>query len=80
MGNHLHLISNNGGAFRVPSVELSTVQMPSSLVDSLGYMYESCLFVIGVNSEVLARYDSLSEAVQGHHELSLKHNLKLQVK
>lgn len=76
MTNHLHLISNNGGTFGTPSIELSTVQMPSALVDSLGYTYESCLFVIGVNSEVLARYDSRSEAVQGHNELALKHKLR----
>lgn len=76
METHLHLISNNGGVFQKPSLELSTVQMPSALVGSLGYKYESCLFVIGVNSEVLARYDSHSEATQGHYELALKHNLK----
>ena len=76
MGNHLRLISNNGGTFAKASLELSTVQMPSPLIGRLGYMYESCLFVIGGNSEVLARYDSRSEAVQGHYELALKHNLK----
>lgn len=76
MENHLHLISNDGGTFQKASLELSTVQMPSTLVERLGYMYESCLFVIGVNSEVLARYNSRAEAVQGHYELALKYNLK----
>ena len=76
MENHLHLISNNGGVFQKSTLELSTVQMPSPLIDRLGYTYESCLFVIGGNSEVLARYDSHLDATQGHYELAIKHNLK----
>jgi hypothetical protein len=45
---------------------LSTIEMPKSLLNyNLGYRYESCLFVKG-SSDVIARYETLSEALEGH--------------
>lgn len=75
------LINNNGRWFSGPTVELRTTEMPDIawIGLNLGYKYESCLFS-GRDSEVLARYDELSEAVDGHHELSQKLNLTNKVR
>ena len=71
--NRFQMISNNAGIFRKPSVELSTVEMPKSFTE---YRYESCLFT-ETDSEVLARYDTLTDAIIGHNKLANQHNLKL---
>ena len=60
------LISNNGS-----NIELSTVGW--KLLDRT--LYESCLFTRDGDSEVVARYNSMSEAIAGHHRLSDKYNL-----
>lgn len=79
MTDGFQLISSNAGIFRPASVELRTTEMPKLVVGSLGYRYESCLFSVG-DSDVLARYDTLSEAVQGHVDLARKHKLGTQAK
>lgn len=79
MRDGFQLISTNAGFFRGPSVELRTTEMPRSVVGVLGYRFESCLFSAG-DSDVLARYNTLSEAVQGHVDLARKHKLGTQVK
>lgn len=79
MTEKFQMISSNAGFFGPPSVELRTTEMPKLFVGSLGYRYESCLFSVD-DSEVLARYDTLSEAVQGHVDLARKHKLGTQVK
>lgn len=70
---HFQMISHNGSLFKEGDILLSTVQMPKML--DLGYSFESCIFVKG-QSEVLARYDTLSEAVLDHVKLRQKYNLK----
>lgn len=73
--NRFQMISNNGGIFKEPTVELSTVEMPKISGFDLGYSYESCLFSPG-DSEVLARYQTRAEAIAGHVELEKKFNLR----
>lgn len=79
MTERFQMISSNAGFFRPASVELCTTEMPKLVVGSLGYRYESCLFSVG-DSDVLGRYETLSEAVQGHFDLARKHKLRTQVK
>lgn len=73
--NRFQMISNNGGLFNDATVELSTVEMPRLPGLSVTYAYESCLFSPG-ESEVLARYQSRSEAIAGHVELEKKFKLQ----
>jgi hypothetical protein len=72
--NRFQMISNNGGVFKEPTIELSTVELPHVPWIEFGYMYESCLFSSG-ESEVLALYQTRSEAIAGHVELAKKFNL-----
>jgi len=74
----MQLINDNRGMFRAPTIELRTTEMPGSLAHLMDYRYESCLFSTNV-SEVLARYNTLSDAVQGHIDLARKHGLGTQV-
>ena len=73
--NRFQMISNNGGLFNDATVELSTVEMPRLPGFDLGYTYESCLFS-DKESEVLARYQSRSEAIAGHVALEKKFKLQ----
>jgi hypothetical protein len=68
------MISNNGSVFKEPTINLSTVELPQMPGFDFGYTYESCLFSPG-ESEVLARYQTRSEAIAGHAELVKKFNL-----
>jgi hypothetical protein len=70
-GPMFQLVSNNESLFRAHSIELSTVGW--NVLDLT--LYESCLFTKDGGSEVVARYDSMSEAIAGHHRLSDKYNL-----
>ena len=72
---HFQMISHNGSLFKEGDIVLSTVQMPKQLRGSLGYNYESCIFVKG-DSEVLGRYDRLAEAVLDHVRLRQQYGLK----
>jgi hypothetical protein len=74
----MQLINNNCGMFRAPTIELRTTEMPRSIAHLIDYRYESCLFTTG-DSEVLSRYNTLSDAVQGHLKLARKYNLGSQV-
>lgn len=71
------LISDNAGWIRPASVVLSTVEMPKIKGVDFGYRYESCVFRLG-DSEVLARYDTLRDAVRGHHDLTSELGLTAQ--
>jgi hypothetical protein len=73
--NRFQMISNNGGFFKEPTIELSTVELPHVPWFDLGYTYESCLFSSG-ESEILALYQTRSEAIAGHVELAKKFNLR----
>ena len=75
----MQLINTNAGIFRAPTIELRTTEMPKAIASLVDYRYESCLFSTN-DSEVLARYNTLSDAVRGHNELALKHRLGTQVK
>ena len=79
MSKNFQLINSNAGVFRGASLELRTTEMPSMICASLGYRFESCLFSTG-DSEVVGRYDNLSDAAQGHFNLSRKYNLGTKVK
>jgi hypothetical protein len=69
------MISDNGGVFKQASIELRTTEMPRFRgMPAIPYRYESCLFSPS-DSEVLGRYDTLSEAVEGHNRLSEKYGL-----
>ena len=70
-GLMFQLVSNNESLFRTHSIELSTVGW--KLLDRT--LYESCLFTRDGDSEVVAQYDSMSEAIAGHNRLSDNYNL-----
>ncbi len=74
MKQHWQMISDNGGWLKPATVTLSTVKMPEIKGIDLGYRYESCLFTKG-DSEVLARYDTVADAVLGHRDLSTDYGL-----
>ena len=59
--------------FRPATVELYTSRMPQ--VFRINYEYETCIFTNN-DSEVLDRYNSLSDAIEGHIKLSKKYNLR----
>lgn len=73
--NRFQIKSDNRAVFSNPTVVLSTVEMPRSLSGILDYRYESCLFGAG-DSNVVARYNTLSEAVAGHTKLTAEYGLK----
>jgi hypothetical protein len=77
--DYFQLVTTNAGWFRKPTAELCTTEMPKIQGFDLGYAYESCLFVAD-DSEVLARYQFLSEAIAGHKKLCQELNLKTDVK
>lgn len=74
MKQHWQMISDNGGWLKPATVVLSTVKMLDIPNIDLGYRYESCLFTKG-DSEVLARYDTVADAVLGHRDLSADYGL-----
>lgn len=83
MRNRWQLISRDGDLFNIlkeTQTWLSTVELPDFGFDEddarhANYRYESCLFT-GEASEVVARYQSLSEAIEGHNLLAKKFNLR----
>ena len=79
MTTGFQIINSNAGIFRSASVELRTTEMPRSLAHLMDYRYESCIFASG-DSDVLALYNTLSDAVQGHIDLARKYKLGTQVK
>ena len=74
--NRFQMISHNGGLFKQPTITLSTVELPQLPWTGIEYgSYESCLFTSG-ESDVLARYQTRSEAIAGHVELEKKFKLR----
>ena len=65
------LISDNRRIFADPTVTLSTVEMPVLPHIDLGYRYESCVFT-QTDSDVLERYQTLAEAIEGHAKWAKK--------
>jgi len=75
---HWRLLSDNGNLIHQPTAQLSTVAMPFTspwLLHDFGYAYESCIFYLDGNSEVVARYNREEDAVAGHHQLCRYHGL-----
>ena len=69
------MTSDNGGVFKEASIKLCTTEMPRFRgMPAVPYRYESCLFSPS-DSEVVGRYDTLAEAVEGHKRLSEKFGL-----
>lgn len=60
------------------AVRLYTTEMPNIAGFNLGYQYESCVFY-DEDSEVLGRYQTLSEAIAGHNDLKLMLGLNHEV-
>ncbi len=71
--NHrgLRLTNTNGGWFRRPTLQLSTVRLPFYIDDE---KYETCLFSAD-DCQVIDRYATLDEAVIGHASYSAKYGL-----
>lgn len=67
MNKHFQMISDNGSFLDPATIHLSTARLP--VVPGVP-AYESCLFGTGGVSEVLAEYETLNEAIQGHNKLS----------
>jgi len=65
------MVSHNGMFFKQGNVYLSTVQLPISI----GYIYESCIFT-DEDSQVVGKYNSLSEAILDHVKLRHQYGLK----
>lgn len=77
------MISRDGDLFNVlrdtqtwlSTVELPDFGFPEDDSRHARYRYESCLFTPS-ESQVVARYQTLSEAVEGHTRLAKKYNLR----
>lgn len=68
--DRFQLISNNAGIIERATITLSTVEMPKDWFTDFGYQYESCIFLSNGESDVVARYETLHEAIVGHQRLS----------
>ena len=67
------------GIIRGDATWLSTVEMPylgGTFHAPDDYNYESCIFFKEPDSEVLARYKTKDEAIEGHNLLAKKYNLR----
>ena len=75
-----HRINDNSRWFRSATARLSTIEMPDAVKSAFNYSFESCLFHANGNSDVIARYDTAFEALEGHVEFSRKYGLNTVVK
>lgn len=66
MSKIFHLISDNVRWYRAATVRLSTIELP---LDLDGNGYESCVFYVHGDSEVVRRYATMADAIKGHREL-----------
>ncbi len=86
MDNRWHLDSNNGGLLRPATIRVSTIEMPKINDFDFGYRYETCVFGLKFNnktesydvteSDVVDRYDTLSEAAAGHAKICREYGVK----
>lgn len=67
--SRLHLVTNNAGWFREPTIEISTISIPEH---PGGLKFET---VIKTNAGVddLERYQTMAEAVSGHQAWSRRY-------
>lgn len=71
------LVSDDSVWMFPADVQLSTVELDFGRLLGLDdYNYESCLFFINGDSDVVARYATKEEAIVGHTELEKKYGLK----
>ena len=75
MAKRWQKVSSDGGLFSLETIRLSTVELPDLPGMNYYFMYESCLFSEN-GSEVIARYQTLDEAVAGHAALCRTYGLK----
>ena len=66
MSKIFHLVSDNARWYRDATIRLSTIELPLTL-DGNGY--ESCIFYVRGDSEVVRRYATMADAIKGHREL-----------
>lgn len=86
MQTRWHLDTNNGGWLRPATIRVSTVEMPRIKDFDFGYNYETCVFGVKYNhskevyelsdSDVVKRYDTLSEAAAGHARICREYGIK----
>lgn len=76
MNKRWQIVSDDKVWMFPPDVTLSTIEMREGWKDQFGYQYESCLFFINGNSNVVRRYNTMEEALIGHLELEKTHKLK----
>ena len=86
MQNLWHLDTNNGSWLRPVTIRVSTVEMRRIKGLDLGYSYETCVFGVKYNrakevyeltdSDVVERYDTLSEAAAGHARICREYGVK----
>lgn len=68
----LHLITNNGGFFTEPTIEVDTIDLK---VDHFGCRYETALRTQG-GIEELERYETMAQAVEGHQRWARKYDCR----
>ena len=71
MGMKFHLINNNAGLFREPTLQISTVEI-------LPGEYETA-YVTNGGVEPIASYETMQAAIDGHYALSRRYGLTNQV-
>lgn len=72
--NRWQIVSDDSVWMFPADTQLSTVSLPISHYPN--EPYESCLFFANGDSDVVARYKTLEEAIAGHVELEKKYGLK----
>jgi hypothetical protein len=68
------IVSDDHVWFYPPDVSLSTVELPFPSISD--QKFESCLFFVNGESDVVRTYDTKEEAIRGHIELEDEYKLK----
>ena len=79
--NRWRIVSDDKVWMFPADITLSTVELPKVMFEDGTDLYgdrpyESCLFFINGDSDVVARYATQEEAIAGHVELEKKYGLK----
>ena len=79
--NRWRIVSDDKVWMYPADITLSTVELPKVMFEDGTDLYgdrpyESCLFFINGDSDVVARYATQGEAIAGHIELEKKYGLK----
>lgn len=71
------LVSNDSVWMFPADIQLSTVELPTIMLSELfNEQFESCLFFINGNSEVIARYATQEDAIKGHELFEKEYGLR----